>query len=114
NNTGKGRFLDISMLEVAASVMGFNMIGYSVTGKVSRPMGTAHPLLAPYQAYATQTQPVTVGILTEQHWKIFCDLISRADLVDDARFATAQRRVDNRDQLNAILEPIFESKPAAY
>jgi len=113
-SSGSGRYLDISMLEVATSVMSYNLIDYAVSGKMSKPLGTRHPILAPYQVYPTATHPITVGILAEPHWASFCDLIGRDDLRTNPDYAVAPQRVVNLAALNRELLPIFAGKPAAY
>ena len=113
--TGKGQYLDISMLETAASSQAFNLISYSFTGEMPRPMGTAHPLLAPYQCYSTQSTPISIGILTDVHWRDFCEhVLERPDLSNAPLFATAMLRIDNRPQLNETLQPIFLTQKADY
>ena len=105
---GQGRYIDISMLDVAASSMAFNLFSYGLSGVIPGPIGTAHPLLAPYEVYNTATSPIAIAILTEAHWATFCRLIERDDLCDRADFATAPMRVHNRDLLNAELQPVFD------
>jgi len=105
---GQGRYIDISMLDVAASSMAFNLFSYELSGVIPGPIGTAHPLLAPYEVYSTATSPVAIAILTEAHWGTFCRLIERDDLRDRADFATAPMRVHNRALLNAELQPVFD------
>ena len=115
DNTGKGRYLDIAMIEAAASAQGFNLISYSFTGEMPKPLGTAHPLLAPYQVYSTQSIPISIGILTDLHWGLFCrHVIDRPDLVEDPRFVTAMARIDHRIELNEILIPLFLTQKADY
>jgi crotonobetainyl-CoA:carnitine CoA-transferase CaiB-like acyl-CoA transferase len=104
---GQGRYIDVSMLDVAASVMGFNIFSYALSGVMPKPIGTAHPLLAPYEVYDTATHPVAIAILTEAHWATFCSVIERQDLTYQAEFATAPMRVDNRELLNEQLRPVF-------
>jgi crotonobetainyl-CoA:carnitine CoA-transferase CaiB-like acyl-CoA transferase len=106
--TGKGRFIDVSMLDVAASSMAFNIFSYGISGVKAQPMGTAHPLLAPYEVFRTASNPVAVAILTEAHWRTFCRLVGRPELVTDERFVDAPMRVANREQLNAELQPVFD------
>lgn len=110
--TGKGRRVDVSMLEVAVSSMSFNLFSYGISGLSPQPLGTAHPLLAPYEVYPTADGEVAIGILTEAHWKVFCDLVDQPSLVDDPRFVTAPMRVDNRDDLNEILRPVLAKRSA--
>jgi crotonobetainyl-CoA:carnitine CoA-transferase CaiB-like acyl-CoA transferase len=105
---GQGRYIDISMLDVAASSMAFNLFSFGLSGVIPAPIGTAHPLLAPYEVYNTATSPIAIAILTEAHWGTFCRLIERDDLRDRAEFATAPMRVHNRESLNDALQPVFD------
>lgn len=105
--TGRGRHIDVAMLDVAASVMGFNVLSAAISGQVAQPMGTAHPLLAPYEVYSTRTGPVAIGILTESHWRLFCDVLGRPELAGRPEFATAPMRVANRERLNTELRPLL-------
>jgi len=105
---GQGRYIDVSMLDVAASVMSFNVFSYGISGLMPSPIGTAHPLLAPYEVYDTATRPVAIAILTEAHWATFCEVIGRSDLTHRPEFATAPMRVANRELLNQQLRPVFE------
>jgi crotonobetainyl-CoA:carnitine CoA-transferase CaiB-like acyl-CoA transferase len=107
--TGRGRYIDVSMLDVAASSMAFNIFSYGISGVKAQPMGTAHPLLAPYEVYQTATSPIAVAILTEAHWRTFCRLVAREELVTDPRFVSAPQRVANRQELNDELQPVFDA-----
>ncbi|MGK3203145.1 CaiB/BaiF CoA transferase family protein [Amycolatopsis sp. MEPSY49] len=104
---GAGRYIDVSMLDVTASVMAFNIFSYGISGVMPKPIGTAHPLLAPYEVYETGTHPVAIAILTEAHWATFCTLIGKPELCAQDEFATAPQRVANRELLNERLRPVF-------
>jgi crotonobetainyl-CoA:carnitine CoA-transferase CaiB-like acyl-CoA transferase len=104
---GKGRRVDIAMLDVAASVMAFNVFSWGISGEIPGPMGTAHPLLAPYEVYATGTGPVAIAILTQAHWATFCSVIGHPELHAVPEYATAPMRVENREKLNERLRPIL-------
>jgi crotonobetainyl-CoA:carnitine CoA-transferase CaiB-like acyl-CoA transferase len=110
---GKGGHIDVSMLEVSSSLMAFNVVDYSISGHIARPLGTEHPLLAPYRAFETATSPIVVCILTDRHWEAFKDLAGRRDL-DDHRFDTAPLRVDHRAALNEILHGVFAGQDQDY
>jgi crotonobetainyl-CoA:carnitine CoA-transferase CaiB-like acyl-CoA transferase len=104
---GRGRHIDVSMLDVTASVMAFNVFSWGISGEVPRPLGTAHPLLAPYEVYPTRTGPVAIAILTQAHWATFCDVIGRPELRERESYATAPMRVENRTDLNDELRPVL-------
>lgn len=109
---GKGRYLDMSMLEVASTTLSTLVADYELSGHLARPMGTGNQLLAPYQVYETSTLPIVLGVLTEEHWKFFCDVIERSDLLADQRFVTAPIRVANREALNEQIAPSLKTRSA--
>lgn len=113
SRNGQGGQIDISMLEVSSSLMAFNVVDYSISGHVAKPLGTEHPLLAPYRAFDTKTRPIVICILTDRHWQTFKELVIRSAL-EDARFDTAPMRVDHRVELNAILQELFLEQTQDY
>lgn len=110
---GRGDQIDISMLEVSSSLMAFNIVDYSISGHIAEPLGTEHPLLAPYRAFETKTRPIVICILTDRHWRLFKDLVGRPEL-EDSRFDTAPLRVDHRAPLNAVLTDVFAEHTQDY
>jgi crotonobetainyl-CoA:carnitine CoA-transferase CaiB-like acyl-CoA transferase len=61
----------------------------------------------PYQTFKTQTADLALAVGSQKLWKIFCPLIGRPDLADDARFADNVRRNENRAELIRILQEVF-------
>lgn len=53
---------------------------------------------------------IMVGAPFPSHWPRFCKAIDREDLLEDDRFRTKQDRLDNREELDTILEDVFRSK----
>ena len=114
DRTGQGCYLDISMLDTQVSTMGFHIINYLLAGQIARPMGTAHPLLAPYEAFETSTQQIVIGVGNEKHWRKFCDVIQAPHLAEDPRFCDSGRRVNNRDELIPLIKKIIKKRSADY
>lgn len=114
DRTGKGKLIDISMLEVAVSTMAFNFFSYVLSGEQAQPMGTAHPLLAPYETYPTKDAHIALAILTEAHWATFCAFLGREDLVANPAYCIAPMRVENREKLNVEIAPIFLTETAQH
>jgi len=70
-------------------------------------MGSKHPTIAPYQAFETSDGYVVVATASENLWPKFCRGLDREDLIDDERFAVNADRVENRSELDRILDEEF-------
>lgn len=111
--TGRGQRIEVPMLAGMLFSLTTRLATYWATGADSARYGSAHSVVAPYQAYATADGTIVTGAWTGDSWPRFCDAIERPDLVDRPKFATNQDRVANRDELNRLLEPIFRSSTTA-
>jgi crotonobetainyl-CoA:carnitine CoA-transferase CaiB-like acyl-CoA transferase len=111
---GKGQLVDISMLESAVSLAVWEAGVHFTTGEVPRPAGSAHKLVAPYQAVAAADRHFIVGATTPPTWTAFCRVLGLEDLEQDPRYADANARRHNRDPLIAAIEAVTSRRPAAH
>jgi formyl-CoA transferase/CoA:oxalate CoA-transferase len=105
--TGRGQFLDVSMLEGQLGILSGMVGAYLADGIVPRPLGTAYGALLPYQTFRTQTRDIAIGIGSDKLWRVFCPLIGLAQIADDPRYATNAARNANRPSLIAMLQDAF-------
>ena len=105
--TGRGQFLDISMLEGQLGILSGMIGAYFADGIVPQPMGTAYGMLLPYQTFRTRTRDIAIGVGSDKLWKTFCPLIGLPQLTDDPRYATNAQRNTNRLSLIAALQEAF-------
>ena len=105
--TGRGQFLDVSMLEGQLGILSGMIGAYFADGVVPQPMGTAYGMLLPYQTFHTRTRDIAIGVGSDKLWKTFCPLIGLPQLTDDPRYATNARRNTNRLSLIAALQEAF-------
>lgn len=110
--TGRGQFMDLSLMEaqMAWHIYGAGM--YFHTGSSPQRRGSQHEMIAPYQAYATGDGWINIAVPNQKFWTSFCDLLG-VDIAEDPRFATNALRVANRGELNAIIEPLLAARPSA-
>lgn len=66
--------------------------------------------MVPYKAFRTADGFLTLGTGNDAQFRSFCELIAAPGLAANERFANNARRVENREQLYAVLEPIMEAK----
>jgi len=105
--TGRGQFIDVSMLEGQLGILSGMIGAYLADGVVPAPLGTAYGALLPYQTFSTKTRDIAVGVGSDKLWRTFCPLLGLAALTDDPRFVTNAARNANRPALVAALQDTF-------
>lgn len=111
--TAKGADLDLAMLDSTVAALENAISRYEVTGEVPGPLGTRHPSIAPFQAFATADVPIVVAAGNEALWQELCGVLGAPELVTDSRLATNAARAGNVDYLERLLIERFRTRPAA-
>ena len=110
--TGRGRFIDVSLLEATLAGMGWVVSNYLNAGAVPEPMGNENVTAAPSGTFRTPTGPLNIAANEQRQFETLCDLIGRPDLKADPRFADRQARKTNRAALGALIEARLAARPA--
>ncbi len=109
--TGEGQKVDTSLFEAAIIHTYWQSAIAFATGTSPGPMGSAHPLSAPYQSFRTSDGWVNIGAANQSSWERLTMLIDSPELKEDPRFATNDRRIDNRLELEQVLNDVFKTRP---
>jgi crotonobetainyl-CoA:carnitine CoA-transferase CaiB-like acyl-CoA transferase len=107
DHTGKGQYIDVSLLEGTVSLLGNVASNYLISGEEAKRYGNGHPNIVPYQAFRTQDGYIVVSCGNDRLYQALCKLLGRDDLAHDERFATNPQRVRNRDALIPQLQESF-------
>ena len=110
DRTGKGQYVDVSMLEGQLGLLQGTIGAYMADGVVPEPMGTAYKALLPYQTFRTKTKDLALAVGSDRLWRLFCPILGLEDMMDDPRYATNAARVQNRDTLIQKLQDVFLTK----
>jgi crotonobetainyl-CoA:carnitine CoA-transferase CaiB-like acyl-CoA transferase len=105
--TGEGQQVETSLLESALAYTVWETGLYLTTGEVAKRQGTRHRLAAPYEALRTADGHMVVGVNNQRLWLRFCEAIGAPELASEDDFARPNRRVRNRDALQARLEAVL-------
>jgi crotonobetainyl-CoA:carnitine CoA-transferase CaiB-like acyl-CoA transferase len=108
--TGRGQYLDASMLEGQLGILSGMIGAFLADGIVPQPLGTAYGALLPYQTFRTRTRDIAIGIGSDKLWRAFCPLVGLALLMDDPRYVTNAARNANRPSLVAALQDALLTK----
>jgi crotonobetainyl-CoA:carnitine CoA-transferase CaiB-like acyl-CoA transferase len=101
--TGLGQKVDTSLFEAAITQTYWQSAIAFATGERPEPLGSAHPLNAPYQAFRTSDGWVNIGAANQSNWLRFLDVIEAPELDADDRFSSNAQRIRNLPALIEIL-----------
>lgn len=100
--TGEGQHVDVSLLDCL--VTGNDYVESAFLGLPSTRQGNHHGLVAPYGVFQSKNGNIVIGVVNTKLWKIFCNLIERPDLIDDPRYNTTYKRVENLEDIIVVIE----------
>jgi formyl-CoA transferase len=112
--TGKGQFIDVSLLEAGVSFAIWEAGSFFATGDIPRPSGSAHQSAAPYQAFRAADGWLTIGATTRPNWIALCRALGLESLLEDARYLDSNLRHRNRETLAETIESVTSTKPVNH
>ncbi|NJM50461.1 MAG: CoA transferase [Sphingomonadales bacterium] len=113
--SGEGCDVDIDLFSAAIHQTSYPAIWYMNEGDVTgrTPRG-AHPSATPSQMFRAADGWMFVMAQIPKFWPLMMDRIGQSDLINDPRFATPAKRLENRALLTEILDGIFGTHPVAH
>jgi len=108
--TGQGQRVDASLFEAGIVHTYWQSAIALATGEAPGPLGSAHPLSAPYQAFATADGWITIGAANQANWLKLADALEARHLKEDARFASNALRMANLPALVERLNTLFKQR----
>jgi len=109
--TGKGKLVEVSILEVQVANLINAASAYLLAGHVMGPMGTSHVSIVPYQAFAASDGWVVIGALNDPMFARLCGALGHPDWTGDPRFVTNPARVANRDMIVELIDQVVRTRP---
>jgi len=102
--TGQGQHVETSLLQAAMQQTYWLAANYFSSGRDTPRMGTAHSLIAPYQAFRARDGRMVIGAGNPKAWVGTCQVLGHPEWAQDPRFDHPQRRVRHRVELEALIE----------
>jgi len=99
--TGQGQHIDMSLLDVATSIMANQSMNYLVSGKPPGMMGNAHPNLAPYAVFDCADGWIILATGNDAQYRRLCGILQLSDMAEAADYLTNADRIANRVDLTA-------------
>ena len=102
--TGLGQRVDGSLFDTALGLLNFQAQNYLLTGTIPQALGSAHPSLVPYKNFRCRDgQWAFIAAGNDRLWQRLAGALNLAELANDPRFINNVARVNNRNELEAIL-----------
>ena len=101
--TGIGQRVDTSLYEAGLVQTFWQGAVALATGESPGPLGSAHPLAAPYEALPTADGWITVGGWNQVNWSRLVDALGLPELADDPRFRSNADRMEHLGELRELL-----------
>ncbi|MGH6918343.1 MAG: CaiB/BaiF CoA transferase family protein, partial [Geminicoccaceae bacterium] len=108
--TGRGQMVDTSLFEAGIVQTYWQSAIALATGVAPQPMGSAHPLSAPYQAFETADGWIVIGGSNQRNWLRMLEALEAGHLADDPRFRENADRMGHLEELEAALAPYFRAR----
>ncbi len=112
--TGEGAHVDMALFDVQLAMLANQATNALVSGRDPVRQGVTHPNLVPYQPFAAADQPIIIAIGNERQFARLAGLLGHSEWASDARFATNEARIANRETLVALIADVIAQKPAAH
>ncbi|MGH9103598.1 MAG: CaiB/BaiF CoA transferase family protein [Acidimicrobiales bacterium] len=112
-STGRGRRVDVSMLDCLVSMLSYDATLFLNTGEQPERLGSGHAHIVPWQAFATSDGHVAIAARDERFWRALCDAIDRPELADHPSAATNPQRVANREWVVSELQAVLRRRCTA-
>lgn len=109
--TGEGRRVDVALLDSQIALLIYRAVYYFMVGEVAVPAGSGHVSAVPIGAFKTQDIHIVIDANGDKFWRALCDAIERPQWADDPRFANRAGRLQHVDELMALLQEIFLTRP---
>ena len=112
--TGRGRWLDMSMLEVTVAQLSEPLVAAQLTGRAPKTLGNASAVYAPHGIYrcAGDDRWIAIECRTDEEWRALVTAFDNPAALDDARFASAAERLANHAVLDDALSGLVAERVA--
>jgi len=111
--SGRGQHIDTALVDAGLALSVWEVTDYDTTGQVPGPIGSAHRLTAPYQAFQCADGHLTIGAANDRNFAKLTAALGHPEWATDPRFTTNHLRIQHRAELAALIEGITATAPRA-
>lgn len=113
SRTGKGRMIDIALIDSMARFLTCRIVPYLGSGEVPRRSGGKDSVIAIYQSFETADRPITLGLGNDNIWKRFWEAVGHPKVGEDTKYASNAERRKHRAEIVGRIQKILKTKSRA-
>ena len=102
--TGKGMYIDVSMLDCQIAILENAIARYLSKNEIPKPMGSRHPSIAPFEAFKTKDSYIIIAAGNDKLFENLCNALDLKDLIMNEKYKSNSLRSENMNELKKILE----------
>ncbi|WP_442920918.1 CaiB/BaiF CoA transferase family protein [Mesorhizobium sp. CCNWLY176] len=114
DQTGKGDYIDVSMLDVSVAMLANQAMNFLVSGKTPKRGGNRHPNIQPQDVFAVADGHIVLAVGNDEQFRRFASVLGAPEWADDERFATNAARVTNLSILHPMICERFAREPLQH
>jgi len=111
--SGKGRFIDIAMLDVQTMLLESALVRQFAPGETQTPTGSRHPVITPFDVFAAKDGPIAIGCANDSLFNDFSDAIERPEFKSDKRYENIYVRFQHHGDLKNDIEEALKARSVA-
>jgi formyl-CoA transferase len=112
--SGRGQHIDTSLLDAGVALSVWEATEFFSTGKAPQPVGSAHRMSAPYQAFRCRDGYITIGGANDRTFVRLCSLLGHPEWAESPQYATDAARVTHKAELASLIQAVTVTRDRAY
>ena len=114
SGSGRGQSIEVPLYDSQVAWLANQAMNFLVGGVVPARLGTAHPNIVPYQAFATADGYIMIAVGNDRQFADCVRCCGLPELADDTRFQHNEDRLANRAELIALMSGVLALEPSAH
>jgi CoA:oxalate CoA-transferase len=111
--TGQGVMIDIGMLDCQVAILENAIVRHAATGEVPGPLGSRHPSITPFEAFATSDGYIVIAAGNDALFSTLCATLGRDHIAADHRYSTNANRTAHATELKGEIESALAARTSA-
>jgi formyl-CoA transferase len=114
HKTGQGQHVDTSLLDAGVGLSVWEATQYFSGRGIPEPLGSAHRMSAPYQAFRCLDGFITIGAANDRNFYRLCEVLGHPEWANAPEYHIDAQRVRHREDLAGRIESITSTQPRSH